>query len=448
MKIEVEDLGSLKVRVTVDVEPERVQKERIRLAKAYSHHVAVRGFRPGHVPTELVIRQVGAAFEEELKEHVVSETLGEVLKEKSLNPSSQPNLNIIDSALPGGIAYVTEFESLPIIEVKDYLGVEIEQPEMPPVTDDDVEASLKRLQNAAGTNEPKPEGSAAEPNDQISCDLVHHDPESGEVLREDADVHLVAGISEGPIPGIGKAILGLKAGEEKDVTGPMDGLPPVTEGAEQAPRTVRTTIKVKQVMHRVLPAIDDEFAKRFGGAESLADWRDKIRMRLEQNRAENNKTQLTDRVLDAVIRANPVELGAETVGRMADAAENATRDRLLPNMPPEERAKIDLGIPREMTETQARQTLTRQIVLAAIADKEGIEVTDEDFANKLAEIAAETGMPLPKLMARLSGEDGDHLRKRARIDKTIALLQRYAVVVPPKVATADTPDSSQETQTP
>ncbi len=449
MKIDVEDLGNLKVRMTVNVEPERMEKEKIRLARAYSHHVSVRGFRPGHVPTELVIRQIGPAFEAELQEHVLGETFKEALKEKSLSPSSEPALKVVDPTTPGGMTYVTEFESLPVIEVKDYLGVEVEQPDVPPVTDQDVDAALDRLRNAAAKTEPKADDGVAEPDDPTVCELVHCDPDTGSELRRDTDVRLTAGISDSPIPGIGKAILGLKVGESKDVTGTLDGLPPTAEGAEPAPRPVRTTVHVRQVLHRVLPALDDDFAHSFAGAESLATWREQVRARLEQNRIENQKTMLTDRVIDAIIKANPVEVGAETVGRMADAAESATRDRLLPNLPPEERAKIDLGIPRDLSENQARETLARQIVLGAIADKEDVQVTDEDFAARLSEIAAETGMPLPRLMARLSGEDGDHLRRRLRVEKTIDMLTRYAVVVPKTTAPADeVPPPAQETDKP
>ena len=88
-------------------------------------------------------------------------------------------------------------------------------------------------------------------------------------------------------------------------------------------------------------------------------------------------------------------------------------------------------------------------MLGAIADKEDVQVTDEDFAARLSEIAAETGMPLPRLMARLSGEDGDHLRRRLRVEKTIDMLTRYAVVVPKTTAPADeVPPPAQETDKP
>ena len=109
MKVEREDLGGLKYRFTVEVESKEVRKQRERLARAYSHHVKVKGFRPGKVPIELVIRQLGPELEQEVHEQAIQKAFQDALKEHQKgNPASttgMPGFARQEIELSGGKAH-------------------------------------------------------------------------------------------------------------------------------------------------------------------------------------------------------------------------------------------------------------------------------------------------------------------------------------------------------
>jgi len=453
MKADLEDLGNLKYRMSVEVDLDQLREMRRRLARAYSSRVNLRGFRPGHAPLEMVMRQLGPALEVEAREAVVGETLGKALEEKKLKPSTEPKVEIGEDGPGGEVRYTAEFEAFPIMEPKDYLGVEVEEPTLPPITEETVDEVVGRMQQRASTFEPKAEDGVGHERDLAVCSFVLKSEDGGEVLKELPESRVMVGTDDEPVMDVGRELLGMKAGEEKSVIGEVGRITArALESAGKAAERVMAVFTVKQVLGRVVPVVDDEFAAKHSGAATVAEMRDRIRAGMEKARADQAKELMREAVIAAVLKANPIEVGAATIDRMISLSEEELKGRLLPAMSPEERAKLDLGIPREKSEADARAGIARTIVLQAIAEKEGVSVTAEEFDAKLAELAAERNLPLPKLRARTGGEDGDALRRHLRIEKTIDLLARYAVARPageapagpsPQVVLTDAPAAAQ-----
>lgn len=429
MKVEFEELGDLKIRLKVEVDGDTFRDKKRKMARAYSPHVTMRGFRPGKAPLEMVMRQLGPSLDGEVREDILKTTFAEALEEHSVRPSTEPSIEFGEVDDDGGFSYTAEFEFMPSVEPKDYLGVEITEPTLPDIKDEDVDAGLERLRNAAATWESKDSDSVGHENDMAVCKLVIKDADSDEVIKEEDDRRLVVGLTDYPVADMGRELLGMKTGEEKTISGEFtEGpLPKENQEAGEKPRKVNVSVEVKELSEKKLPELDDEFARRYGGGLALAEWREKVREQLAEGRERSLKELREDAVVEAILEKNEVEVGQSTVDRLAKAAEDAAKARMLPTMSPEEREAVDLGLPREETEAQARRNLSRQIVLQAIADKEGVEVTEEDLDEKLSAMSEEMGMPLPKLKARLAGEEGDQLRTRLRFDKTLEMLLRYAV---------------------
>jgi len=432
MKVECEDLGDLKVRLKVELDGDAFQKEKKRIARAYSAHVTIKGFRPGKAPIEMVMRNIGSSLDGEVREELVKKSFTEALDEKSLKPSVEPKLELGEIAEDGGFEYSAEFECMPSVEPIDYLGVEIEEPSLPEINDGDVDNGLERMRNAAATWEDKEKDSVGHEGDMASCSLSVKAGGADEVLFEDDDMRLVVGMADFPVDGMGRELLGMKVGDEKTVSGVLSkgAVPAAAQDGEddKTPRKADVTVTIKGLQSKHLPELDDEFAKRFSGGLTLDKWKAKVKLELKKGREKSLKEMREDAVITAVLEINRMEIGQATIDRLAKEAENAAKARMLPSMPQEERDKLDLGLPREETEAQARRNLSRQIVLQAIAEKEDVEVTDEDFEAKLTEISEEMDIPLPKVKSMVKGEEAEQLRTRMRIDKTMDFLQRYAVV--------------------
>ncbi len=456
MKVDFEDLGGLKYKMKIQVEVEDLARHKSRLARAYAHHVNIPGFRPGKAPLELVARKLGPSLDAEVQENAISESMREVLTERKLKPSTDPKMEIGTRNDDGSFDFTVEFESFPDIDVKDYLGVTVTEPIVPPITDVEVDGALDRMRQQMARFEDKAADSVGHEGDMVLADLTVTTPDGETVLVATRESRVVVGSDDEPVKDAGRALLGLKVGEETTVTGPIGRItarelpkdqtaeavetPEGEAPAEPPAREVRATLRVKKLMERRSPEIDETFAKRMGTV-SIDDLRAKVRERLEEERAEHRKELLKEAILDALAAANPVEVGAETISRLADLAEDEAKGRILPNLTPEQRAGIDLGIPREKSVEEARQNLVRMVLLQTIAEKEGIQVTDEDIDGHLRGLAAEHHVPLPKLKAHFDEEKMENLARRLRVDKTVDMLLRYAVVSP---APAPAPEAAPE----
>ncbi len=471
MKVDFEDLGGLSYKMKILVEVADLARHKARLARAYAHQVNIPGFRPGKAPLDLVAKKLGPSLDAEVQEHAISESMRKVLEEKKLKPSTDPKMEIGNRNEDGSFDFTVEFESFPDVDVKDYLGIQVSEPVVPPVTDEDVAGTIERMRQQMAKFEDKPEDAVACEGDLAVVDQTVVEPEGDAVLIETRETRIRVGTDDEPVKDAGRDLLGLKAGEEASVTGPVGritarGLPktgeetapeaqPSEEGeapAEPPARTVKATLKVKKLMERRVPEVDEAFAKRVG-TTSLDDLKARVREGIEAERAENRKDLLKEAILNAIAEANPVEVGAATIARLADLAEDEAKGRILPSLTPEQRKGIDLGIPREKSEAEARQNLVRMVLLQSIAEKEGITVSDEDIDAHMRSLAAEHHVPLPKLRAHFDEEKLENLARRLRVDKTMDMLLRYAVVAPapaePAVeAPADTPVEAPEEATP
>jgi trigger factor len=234
----------------------------------------------------------------------------------------------------------------------------------------------------------------------------------------------------------------LKAGEEKTVEAKLGRISArgLKLDADEI-GNVRAVIKVEKVRTRKMPELDNDFVKKHADVETVEDFYAMLRKQLEEQRTSKIKEDTEELVLSKICENNPFEIGERTIERLAEMAEKEARDRVLQQIPEEKRAELakdfDLGIPREKSLEEARRNLTRSIVLEAIADKEGIEVTDADIEAKLQETADAYGMPLPKIKAIFGEERLDQLSRQLRVGKTMDLLTRYAVVKPADAADAD-----------
>ncbi len=427
MKIELEALGKQRYRVRGEIDFETLRRERLRRARAYAPYVQVKGFRPGHVPPDIVARHIGPALDEEAREAVARQALADVAKERSLSPTFDPDIRFEDTGADGSVSFTAEFEALPTLDPKDYLGVEVPELDLPPVTDDDVEAGLKQFQETRVSYEERPADSVAHEGDLARCEIVFKDAATGEVLKGPGPWVVIVGLSDEPFPDTGRELLGMRAGEERSFTRRLEADNPLRI---EGPREVEVRIKVLSLARRVVPPLDDEFAKRYGGVETLQEWKDKVRARLEEQRRETLREMRADAVISAILRANPIEIGDETVRRLAASTEDRVKERLLPGLPAEQREKISLGIAAERIESFTRERLARTLLLDAIARREGVEATPEELEEKLAEIAKENDIPLPQVRAAATPEVLERLRAQIRQEKTLDMLVRYAVVKP------------------
>lgn len=434
MKVEHEDLGGLKHRISVTVDKEGFDKERRKLARRYAGQVHVPGFRPGHAPLDLVLKSIGPKVEYEVRENLISESFANAIDQFNLKPSTEPKFDLVHDET-NMISFTAEIEVFPDVEVKNYMEVEVTAPFAPEVTETAVEERIDGMLKSLSRYEEKPADSVVDVDDMAEASVAMFNAGTGAELKGSHSTRIVAGTDDEPVEGIGRQILGMKAGDEKTVTAPIGKI--AARGmkleAEQVGK-VRAEVKIEKIRFRKRPELDAAFVKQHADVETVEEFRALLRKQLEDQRAAKLKDETEELVLTKICESNPFEIGERTVERLAEMAEKEARDRVLQQIPEDKRAELaknfDLGVPREQSIIEARRNLTRSIILEAVADKEGIEVTEADIEAKLQETADAYGMPLPKIKAIFGEERLDQLGRQLRVGKTMDLLTRHAVVRP------------------
>ena len=430
MQINVESLNSIKKKINFEIPAEQVTAE---VDKAYAEirkHAAIKGFRKGKVPMGLIEKHYADKMADDVLKSLVNETYFKAIAEQKLNPVSYPVIES-DPLKPGEtFKYSATVEIFPEVEVKDYLGLELVKEQL--VKDEEsVSARLKEMQENLSQLAPAPEGHVAALGDFLTFDFkgtLDGVPfEGGEA--DDFQLELGSGRF---IPGFEEQLVGMAAG----ASGVVKVSFPENYGNETlAGKPVEFAVTVKEIKVKELPELNDDFAKEFGEFETLEELKQKLselQQAQEERRIEN---ELRERLTKALIEKNDFEVPEVMVDRQVSLMLENSKQRLA-----SQRLSLEMmGLTEEGYKIQFRESAREQVkgslLLDALAEKESLEVSDEDVAAQLKEIAAGTNQD-PQKVANLYQKDSrarENLMAQMREDKAVQfVLERAKVSELPK----------------
>lgn len=416
MKAQVESISPVKRKLTIQVPPEDVSREEQALLRELRARTTVPGFRKGKAPLEVLRRSYGERVRSDVLERLVGTTFQEAVRQEGLVPVSDPDIELQDFSPEAGIAYTVVVEIRPQVKARGYTGLHLKK-EKVVVAETEVEARVDALRKQRATFEPAPEGHALGRGDMAVLDYrgtVAGEPfEGGQA--QDRTVVLGSGTL---IPGFEEGLAGAEAGEERavDVTFPEDY--PV---AALAGKAARFEIAVKDVKIARLPEIDEEFAKEAAGVATVDELRDRVREVIASERSRRAEDAFRDRVINALLDANPFEVPETLVrNQQAFSLDRMRRDLSSRGMDPEA-----LGIGRsevqEVHRRAAEHTVRWAFLVRAIAEAEGLTVTDPEVDERVRAIAEADGRPYAAVRKFFEeGERLDTLRTHLLDGKVIA----------------------------
>jgi trigger factor len=398
MKIEVQDLSPVKKSLAVEADAEELTRESEAAVRRVARQARVPGFRPGKVPLDVVRKRYAREIEEDVRERLLTRLYSDATRETGLRPLGDPTLEELTHEEGKPFRFKTTFEVLPALEVKDYRGVEVREPEIQ-VSDEDVDKALEELRQAQ-TRLVSEEGRNASVGDVVVADVVGT-PEQGEVFRRER-AFLEVGASDN-LPDFNQGIEGAAAGEAREF--PVV-YPAEYEGKSLAGKRVVFEVKVHEVKRREVPDLDDEFAKDLGDFDNLQALKDRIRSDLEERRRSEARRAVRDAVLDKVLLENPVALPDVLVeDEIRHRLEDLVRMLMLQGMDPR-KVELDWKQLRDRQEEPARKAVHARLVLDALAAQEKIEVSDDDVEARLREEAARTGEAYESVVAKIQKAGG------------------------------------------
>lgn len=435
MKTEFTDLSATRKHLAVEIPSAVVDAAIDRLARRYSRSARLPGFRPGKVPAHLVRQRYRDQILHDVAHDLIPKAVDEALRERGLEPVDTPSIADVTVEEGRPLTFTARFETLPRVDPGDYTGLTVRRT-VAAVSDEDVQTSLERLRLRAARHEPV-DGRGAARGDTVLVDLDRRvssrrvDPDRASDPRAPtSDRHENVSIElGGPAnpPGFDDHLLGVAGGDTRTFTirFPADYAVPDLAGAD-----VEYTVAVKAVRQRILPALDDEFARDVGSFDTLEALRDRVRADLETDAA---------RDADRRVRSDLVrQLAARVTGDVPDALVTRELDRRVEHFAQHlvgqgvdpRTAEIDWHAFREDQRAAAAESVRGTLVLDEIARREAIGVDDADLARELERYAGESGRTVAAVRAMLEKEGGlARLAAGLRRDKTIDfLLSRVTMI--------------------
>jgi trigger factor len=422
MKVAVEAMNGCKRRLAVEAPTDLVQQEWEKAYGRVQKQARLPGFRKGHVPRSLVKIHFADEVRREVAEHLIPDVYRRALTETQLQPVDEPDLQDVKLEEGAPLSFVAVIEVRPEISLGEYRGVEV-QHATPPVEDEQVGQALEQMREQHA--EFRTVEREAAPGDLVIVDYTLA-PEGHDSSSASAYQFIVGGGTV--LPEIDDAVVGMRAGEERHV--------PLRFADDHRVESLRgksgtADVKVIEVKEKILPALDDDFAKSLGGEgfETLEAVRAEVRRQLEARREAEHRHGLEEKVLEAALARHEFAVPDAMVMRhiahqVEHARERMRRQGVDPERLPWDYAKLVTDL-----RPDAEKAVRRALFLQAVAEREAIAAEEAEVEAEVEKFAQATQRPAPAVR-RMMEKSGDleNLKAGLREKKTLDFLIQHATV--------------------
>ena len=419
MKIELNDISSVKKCMTVEVPADMVAHERKHVVEGYAAKANVPGFRPGKVPLSVIETRFAKELREDIRERVLTRAYAEAAKEKGLRPIADPILDEVKDEKGEPFTFKTTFEVLPEVELSDYKGIEVRQRKLA-VADADVDKALEEIQ-LSRTQLVTEEGRKAITGDVLMAD-ISGTPSEGEPFSRERMMMEVGATDN--LPAFNENIEGLAAGDSKSFSVEY----PAEYGApELAGNSVAYELTVHEVKRRETPAIDDEFAKDLGDFDDLDALKTRIREDLEARQKHEIENEIRQSLLERLVTDNPIVLPEALVEQEIRYRLEELARRMMSQGVDLENADMNWKEIRDQQEEPSRKSVHARILLDAVAGAEKLEITAEELNERIEHDARHLGKKPAELRQQMDQAGGPQaLVSQLLRDKSLDLVKSSA----------------------
>jgi trigger factor len=384
MNVNIETPSALRRKVTIELEPDEIKRELDRAYNQLKRSVQLKGFRPGRAPRNLLERFFGDQVRGDVIQKLQKEYTDKALEENELQPVVEPEVVTEESDLKKPqVRFTAIFDLKPQIEVRDYHDLKVPKAAVE-VTEDQVEQALERLRERSASLR-RIERKIVQPGDYVLASFEAFENEKP--LPNSKFEERVVRVSGDELRhGLDELLAGLELGSElrKHRSYPADYYEPDLAG-----KTVEWRVKASDIYERVLPELDDEFAKDQGEYQSLTELRAAMRRELERRASEEADTRARQGLLDLIIERNPVEVPESLIVREQRNLELEAAAALESLGMSREAALARARQDQEDLKAKAEKRARSALIVDAIATQENIEVSDDQVADRVAALVTQ-----------------------------------------------------------
>lgn len=396
-------------------------------AKKYS----VPGFRKGKVPRSVIEKYyTEAVFYDDAINDVLPSAYENALKEADIEPAARPEIDVEEIKKGEPVVITALVTTKPDVKLGDYIGIKVNKIEHN-VTDEDVDKDIEAARNKNARLVPA-DDKAVENGDVVTIDFAGSVDgvafEGGTAENYDLEIG-----SNTFIPGFEEQLVGKKIDENVDVNVTF---PEEYHAPDLAGKAALFKVKIHEIKVKELPDLDDDFAAEVSEFETMADYRNSVKERLEKAAADRVKTETENAVIDKVTEGCEVEIPAAMIndrveGMIQDFAQRLQYQGLDLKSYMQYTGNTMEGF-KETFKPQAEKQLKTTLVLEAISKAEDVQVSDEDVDNRIAEMAKQYNMEVEKLKDLMQEKDIENLKEELAMTKVIDLLVSKAKISKPR----------------
>lgn len=391
--------------LTIEVEAAKVNEGLDAAFKKVVKQVNVPGFRKGKMPRGMFEKRFGVeSLYQDALDIILPEAYANAIEETGIEPIDRPEIDVEQMEKGKDLVFTAKVQVKPEVKLGDYKGLEVEKVD-DEVTAEDVEAELTSLQEKQAELVVKEEGKAEE-GDTVTMDFEGFvDGEAFEGGQAD-NYSLELGSGQF-IPGFEEQLVGVAAGEEKDVE---VSFPEEYHAAELAGKAATFKVKIHEIKAKELPALDDEFAKDADEeVETLAELKEKIENRLKESKKTEAETAVREALVEkasenAEVEIPDVMVDAEVDRMMQEFGQRLQMQGMTLELYFQFSGQSEEDLRGQMKEDAGKRVRTN-LTLEAIAAVENLEVTDEEAEEEVNKMAEQYNMSADNIKQALGGLD-------------------------------------------
>ncbi|HEX9021574.1 MAG TPA: trigger factor [Nitrospirota bacterium] len=417
MKSTIEDISTVKKKLHIQVGTDAIAREMVKAVADAAKKAKIPGFRPGKAPRAVVERHYAAEIETEVMNKLISASYLEALQEHSLSPVEMPsitNISPFDKAAPLNFTAVVEVR--PKIELGEYNGIEVKEQEIT-VSDEEVGDAIDRLREMYAELEVV-EGRPLDKNDTAIIDFEGF-REGKPIGGAKASDYMLNLGSNSLIPGFEEQLTGMNRGETREI---KVVFPADYNNKDLAGKDANFTVTLKEIKKRVLPELNDEFAKDIGQDKTVAELRAGIKKDIEVRKGNDQTSAQREALLSKLVESHVFDVppGMLEHELMSMARSHATRMARRGS----DMKSFDIAKFREENRAMAEKRVKGLLLLDEIAGKEQLEVSEQEVNSALATMARSSGQTPDAVRKYYESQEGglDSLRASLIQEKALALL--------------------------
>ena len=443
MSVQVENLEKNMAKLTIEVSAEDLEKALEAAYQKEKNKISIPGFRKGKVPRAMVEKMYGAAvFYEEAANILMQQNYPAAVEESGVDIVSRPTIDIVQIEKGKPFIFTAEVAVRPEVTLGKYMGVTVTKIDCT-VSDEEVAEALEKERNnnsrtISVTDRPVQEGDTAVIDYEGFVDGVAFEGGKGENHSLEIGSHSFIDTFE-------DQLVGKDVGDEVEVNVTF---PEQYHAADLAGKPAMFKVKINEIKTKELPELDDEFAQDVSEFDTLAEYKEDLKKRLEEQKENEAKRTKEDEAIQKIIDKSKMELPDAMVDTQCENMIEEFAQRIAQSGLSMEQymqfSGLTLDALKEQVRPEAVSRIQSSLVLEAIAKAENIEVTDEDIDAEIEKMASMYGMEADKLKGYMGDAEKNSMKRDLEIQKAVALIMDNAKER--KATTKKKADSEAETE--